>query len=243
MGKDARASTLLHENELLRETLETQRAEIGAIREQMHKLKAQQSQARVTHVVNNGNINTGTVNNIEVTLNVWGKEKVDHLTIDRVRTIVLDASRRLGGKSAPAEVLLRAVLSDIARAIWLEVPENRVAYLPNVKENRARVWTGQQWEERSGREVVEAMHEKTVDEANLKQPMETARDIEMMSPLLKEMEHAPVLVPELRATLVNMRPKSEAAAVAAAAAVKAAAAEETPTAGETQQAAAGSEAV
>jgi hypothetical protein len=179
----------------------------------------------VNNNVTNNVVNGVVDNSVKVTLNVWGGESTSHLTIERMREIVETSTERLGGRDAVPEMLVRSVLSGVARAIWLEEPANHVAYLPNVKENRARVRTAHGWEERSSAEVVEAMHEKAKDETSRKQPMETSRDIRLMDPVLKGMGKAAVTRAEMRALLVTMRPKAKARAQAEEAAAAAAVAE------------------
>jgi hypothetical protein len=149
-------------------------------------------------------------------LNVWGRETADHITPELTREIVKAAMEMVGGADANLEAQGRAVLSAMARAIWQAVPANHVAYLPNVKGDRARVRTENGWEERSSREVEEAMHGKTVYVTGQKQPMETARDIAMMDPVLREINSAPVPRAAMRAMLVNMRPGNETEALRAA---------------------------
>jgi hypothetical protein len=142
-----------------------------------------------------------------VVLNVWGGESFDHITPGRTREIVRELRRQLGGEDAKLEAVAGAVTSAMAREIWVENPANRVAYLPNVKGDRARVRTARGWEERASRDVENAMHSTAVYVTSQKQPMETDRDIKLMTPLLRAMDEGPVARAGMRAALIEMRPE------------------------------------
>ncbi len=134
-------------------------------------------------------------NHVQVSINIFGREKTDHIDVDRIRRIVAGAT---GGA--------KDVLVQVARAIYLERPENRTAFLPNVKDNRARVRVAGGWEERSGTEVAKAMHERASDEVYDKQPMASRKDTDLMDPVLRALQGQEAPMAELRALLVNMRP-------------------------------------
>jgi hypothetical protein len=192
------------------------RAENEEMRRRLERLEGAQanSQSGATlKNVNNGTVVHGdaivdasTTHN-HIVLNVWGGESFNHITRDRTREIVRALRTQLGGEDAKLEAVARAVTSAMAREIWVENPANRVAYLPNVKGARARVRTARGWEERSSREVEDAMHNTTVHVTGLKQPMANERDLRLMTPLLKAMDAAPVARAEMRAALIEMRPE------------------------------------
>lgn len=161
-----------------------------------------------------------TVNNNTININVFGHETTDHIDVDCIREIVETETERLGGIDAAAGPrLAQAVAVAVARRIYAGRPENRTAYLPNVKENRARVRTARGWEERSSAEVARAMHGKAANETHRKQPMASDRDVRLMDPVLLNLGKHKVPMAEMRALLTNLRP-SHAAAVAAAAAAE-----------------------
>jgi hypothetical protein len=159
-----------------------------------------------------------TVNNHTININVFGHETTDHIDVDCIREIVETETERLGGIDAAAGPrLAQAVAVAVARRIYAGRPENRTAYLPNVKENRARVRTARGWEERSSAEVARAMHGKAANETHRKQPTASDRDVRLMDPVLLNLGKLKVPMAEMRALLTNLRP-GQAAAVAAAAA-------------------------
>jgi hypothetical protein len=141
-----------------------------------------------------------------VVLNVWGGESFDHITPGRTREIVRELRTQLGGEDAKLEAVAQAVAGAMAREIWVENAANRVAYLPNAKGDRARVRTARGWEERASRDVENAMHNTAVYVTSQKQPMETDKDITLMTPLLKAMDEGPVARAGMRAVLIEMRP-------------------------------------
>ena len=142
----------------------------------------------------------------KIVLNVWGGESFEHITPGRTREIVRALRTQLGGEDAEVKAVARAVAGAMAREIWVENPANRVAYLPNVKGDRARVRTARGWEERASRDVEEAMHKTTVYVTGLKQPMEDDRDLKLMTPVVEELGEAPVARAGMRAALIEMRP-------------------------------------
>jgi hypothetical protein len=159
--------------------------------------------------VNHGTVVNGDVKvdaSTHVVLNVWGGESFDHITPGRTREIVRALRTQLGGEDAEVRAVAR--------------------YLPNVKGDRARVRTARGWEERASRDVEEAMHKTTVYVTGLKQPMETARDLKLMTPLLEELGEAPVARAGMRAALIEMRPERALRGQEAVAAARPAAREE-----------------
>jgi hypothetical protein len=136
---------------------------------------------------------------VEVNINVFGSEKTD---TGRIRAIVRAETARLGGSGAE-DRLTRNVLMAVARAIWLERPENRTAFIPNVKANRARVRVAEGWEDKSGTAVAEAMPPPAKDETSRKQPMETMADVALMDPVLRALDEEGAPIGELRALLVR----------------------------------------
>jgi hypothetical protein len=166
-------------------------------------------QSATTKNVNHGTVVNGNYNDhsVKIVLNVWGGESFDHITPGRTREIVRELRRQLGGEDAKLEAVAQAVAGAMAREIWVENPANRVAYLPNVKGDRARVRTARGWEERASRDVENAMHNTAVYVTSQKQPMETDKDIKLMTPLLRAMDEGPVARAGMRAALVDMRPE------------------------------------
>jgi hypothetical protein len=203
----ARARTLEEE---LRAANEELRAKLEATE---RELKTRLATLENAAGARGGNVNHGTVvngnvdNSVKIVLNVWGRESYDHITPDRTREIVRALRTQMGGEDAEVAAVARAVAGAMAREIWVENPANRVAYLPNVKGDRARVRTARGWEERASRDVEEAMHKTTVYVTSKKQPMATARDLKLMTPLLEAMDKGPVARAGMRAALIEMRPE------------------------------------
>jgi hypothetical protein len=111
---------------------------------------------------------------------VFGQEKLDHVTAERVKTILDECLQRPALPQAADEAVLKAamlVYSDPER------PENLTAYMPNKKTNEALVHTTKGWEVQPTKLVLPPMALKSLDTIFGKQPPE-----EEYAPLLKELQ-------------------------------------------------------
>ena len=119
-------------------------------------------------------------NSKKIVVNVFGQEKLDHVTAERVKTILDECLQRPALPQAADEAVLKAamlVYSDPER------PENLTAYMPNKKTNEALVHTTKGWEVQPTKLVLPPMALKSLDTIFGKQPPE-----EEYAPLLKELQ-------------------------------------------------------
>jgi len=121
-------------------------------------------------------------NSKKVVVNFFGQERIDHVTLEKIKAI-LDESLRVPALPAAADtaVLRTAMLvySDPSR------PENLTCYLPNKKTGEALVHTEAGWEVQPTTLVLPPMAQKSVDTLFDKQPYE---DADAYVPLLKELQ-------------------------------------------------------
>ena len=119
-------------------------------------------------------------NSKKIVINVFGQEKLDHVTAEQVRTILDECLQSPALPQAADEAVLKAamlVYSDPDR------PENLTAYLPNKKTKEALVHTEAGWEVQPTRLVLPPMALKSLDTLFGKQPPEGE-----YAPLLKELQ-------------------------------------------------------
>ena len=119
-------------------------------------------------------------NSKKIVVNVFGKEGLDHVTLEKIKTILDECLQRPALPTAVDEAVLRTamlVYSDPSR------PENLTAYLPNKKTNDALVHTEAGWEVRPTTLVLPPMALKSIDTLFGKQPHD-----DEYAPLLKELQ-------------------------------------------------------
>jgi len=115
-----------------------------------------------------------------VNINVFGQEKLDHVTAERIKVILNECLQRPALPAAVGEAVLKTamlVYSDPDR------PENLTAYLPNKKTKDALVHTKAGWEVQPTRLVLPPMALKSIDTIFGRQPHE-----DEYAPLLKELQ-------------------------------------------------------
>jgi len=115
-----------------------------------------------------------------ININVFGQEKLDHVTAERIKTILDECLQRPALPIAADEAVLKTamlVYSDPSR------PENLTAYLPNKKTKDALVHTEAGWEIQPTTLVLPPMAQKSFDALFGKQPHE-----DEYAPLLKELQ-------------------------------------------------------
>ncbi len=157
--------------------LEAQNAEILSL------LRKQQeaSSSSTTQIIDNSRQTTvnQTVNQM-VHVNVFGEEKLDHVTAERIKAILDECLQRPALPTAVSEAVLKTamlVYSDPDR------PENLTAYLPNKKTKDALVHTKAGWEVQPTQLVLPPMALKSIDTIFGRQPPE-----DEYAPLLKELQ-------------------------------------------------------
>jgi len=119
-------------------------------------------------------------NSKKIVINVFGQEKLDHVTAERIKAILDECLQRPALPTAVNEAVLKTamlVYSDPDR------PENLTAYLPNKKTKDALVHTKDGWEVQPTQLVLPPMALKSIDAIFGKQPHE-----DEYAPLLKELQ-------------------------------------------------------
>ncbi len=119
-------------------------------------------------------------NSKKIVINVFGQEKLGHVTAERIKTILDECLQRPALPTAVSEAVLKTamlVYSDPDR------PENLTAYLPNKKTKDALVHTEAGWEVQPTRLVLPPMALKIIDTIFGKQPHENE-----YASLLKELQ-------------------------------------------------------
>jgi len=119
-------------------------------------------------------------NSKKIVINVFGQEKLDHVTAERIKSILDECLQRPALPAAVSEAVLKTamlVYSDPDR------PENLTAYLPNKKTKDALVHTQAGWEVQPTQLVLPPMALKSIDTIFGKQPHE-----DEYAPLLKELQ-------------------------------------------------------
>jgi len=100
----------------------------------------------------------------QVTVNVFGQEKVDHITAPQIYRLLMGAK----DASEPAiQALLNAALVVFSDP---EKPENLTCYLPNKKTSDALVHEASGWQIKPIETVLSPMIQKSLDVLFLKQP-------------------------------------------------------------------------
>ena len=93
-------------------------------------------------------------------INIFGKESLDHISMEKIKVILEECLRQGSVKTAAADAVLKTamlVYSDPAR------PENLTAYKPNKKTKDAMVHTEGGWEVQPDRQVLPPMAMKSID--------------------------------------------------------------------------------
>jgi len=119
-------------------------------------------------------------NSKKIVINVFGQEKLDHVTAERIKAILDECLQRPALPTAVNEAVLKTamlVYSDPDR------PENLTAYLPNKKTKDALVHTKDGWEVQPTQLVLPPMALKSIDAIFGQQPHE-----DEYAPLLKELQ-------------------------------------------------------
>jgi hypothetical protein len=115
-----------------------------------------------------------------ININVFGQEKLDHVTAERIKAILDECLQRPALPQAADEAVLKAamlVYSDPER------PENLTAYLPNKKTNAALAHTSTGWEVQPTKLVLPPMALRSLDTIFGQQP-----HTDEYAPLLKELQ-------------------------------------------------------
>lgn len=144
------------------------------------------------------------VDNRKISINVFGKEGLDHVTMARIKAILDESlSRPALPEAAQAAVLKTAMLvySDP------DHPENLTAYLPNKKTNDVLVHLSRDgtdgWEVQPASLVLPPMAQKSVDTLFDRQPYENADEYGPLMKELAENEKRYAAGSELRPVLVR----------------------------------------
>ena len=135
-----------------------------------------------TTIVQTGIANTARVST-RITVNVFGRERTDHIGTQQVCQILNEAAR------APElpDAAIQAILG-MAALIYSdpEHPENITCYLPNKKRQEAMVYGETGWEIRPVQLVLSPMAQRSVDHLFRKQPWEG--DLEACTQVLKQLQ-------------------------------------------------------
>ena len=121
-------------------------------------------------------------NSKKVVVNFFGQERIDHVTLERVRAILDESLKAPALPTAADTAVLRTamlVYSDPGH------PENLTCYLPNKKTGEALIHTEAGWEIQPTTLVLPPMAQKSFDTLFDKQPYE---DADAYVPLLKELQ-------------------------------------------------------
>jgi len=171
--------TLQRQNERI-QTLEAQNAEMLGMMRQLLTDRGGNNNNSAGEVAIQGDSNTVIKNNF--TINVFGKENLEHVGSAVVKAI-LDESKRLPEITHAAETaLLKAAMLIYSDP---EHPENLTCYLPNKKGDETLVHTDAGWEIRPTRLVLSPMASTALMRISDKQPYERAEDYgEIMAELV-----------------------------------------------------------
>jgi hypothetical protein len=197
---------------LYEHTLRKQAAQIAALEEQNARIEEQNAEMKAQNAemlalmvslrdglaapgcpgVSNSGAQAGEVgivgdhnavdNSKVININVFGQEGLDHVTAERIRSILDEALR---AAALPAAAAAAAVLKT-AMAVFsdTEYPENLTCFLPNKKTNDALVHAEGGWGVQPMRLVAELMMRTIMDVMFDQQPYE---DAEAYAPLMKEL--------------------------------------------------------
>ncbi len=119
-------------------------------------------------------------NSKKIVINVFGQEKLDHVTAERIKTILDECLQRPALPTAVDEAILKTAMLVYSDP---DHPENLTAYLPNKKTKDALVHTEAGWEVQPTQLVLPPMALKSIDTIFGKQPHEGE-----YVPLLKELQ-------------------------------------------------------
>lgn len=168
--------------------LADQKAEMAEMKAMMRQLLAQRPPGGATsstatqlagEVAVQGH-NVQVDNSKKIVIHVFGQEKLDHVTSERVKAILDECLRRPALPTAADEAVLKTALLAYSDP---ERPENLTAYLPNKKTDDALVHTEAGWEVQPTRLVLPPMALKSLDALFGQQPPEGE-----YAPLLKELQ-------------------------------------------------------
>jgi hypothetical protein len=135
-----------------------------------------------------------------ININVFGKEGLDHVTVEKIRNI-LDTSLQASQLSLAAN----AAMLRTAMMVYSDPdhPENLTCFLPNKKRKEALVHTDKGWEVQPTQLVVSPMAQKTLDTIFDRQPFENADEYAPLMRELAENEKRYSAGSELRPVLVR----------------------------------------
>lgn len=118
-------------------------------------------------------------------INVFGQEKLDHITQDHVHQI-LTGTKAFALPDAAIQAVLQTAMLAYSDP---DHPENLTCYLPNKKKNDALVHGGTGWEIQPVQLVLPPMMQRSVDLLFDKQPLNPEQyDVETCGSVLKELE-------------------------------------------------------
>ena len=90
--------------------------------------------------INNGTIDQSNNQTINITLNEYGKESIDHISKKEWLEML--------------EKRFRAI-PELVNKIYIDNPENRTVYIPSQKDNQVMIYKGETWKIRDLAEVLE----------------------------------------------------------------------------------------
>jgi len=185
--------------------LKAQNAEMMGMVREMHGIVLAESSGnqhvgRVTVQVPGNKNQVAVDNRLQVNINVFGKEGLDHVTEARIRTILDESLARPALLEAASTAVLKTAMLVYSDP---DHPENLTAYLPNKKKNDVLVRAESGWVVQPASLILPPMAQKSVDTLFNRQPFEDADDY---APLMRELtanEKSYVAGHELRPVLVR----------------------------------------
>lgn len=135
-----------------------------------------------------------------VTINLFGRERVDHVTPEKIRGVLEESMQLPELPQAAMQAVLKAALLVYSDP---DYPENLTCYLPNKREGSALVHAQGGWEVRPLRIVAPPMAAKSVDLLFDKQPFEDAETFEPLMAELRDNEERYAAGGEMRTILVR----------------------------------------
>lgn len=153
---------------LQQEIMDDQRARIDALAENVHALTlAVNRNGKVAINQGDGNINLIDNSTVNIQINVFGRENLDHVTRGQIYEIIEPLKLRSLPDAAVQAVLSAAMLAYSDP----EHPENLTCYLPNKKTKDVLVHGGAGWEVKPVQLVLPPMMQRSVDLLFDRQPI------------------------------------------------------------------------
>ena len=167
------------------------------------------AQAAVPTVVNNTQVTTIVNAPVQITINVFGGEKIAHIGQPQVRAL-LDAI--LQSSQSPLDAATQALIRA-ATLIYSDPdhPENLTCYIPNKKRDEVMVHGSTGWEIQSGKVVLPPMATRSCDMLFNKQPFEDAARYGDLMKALRDNEEALTQGKAISAVLIRNKALLEAA--------------------------------